>query len=149
MPSSSYVPQIHRYQAWLHEQRGLVFADYDALWRWSSTDLAAFWQSVWDYFDLQSPTSHRAVLEGDVMPHVRWFPGAQVNYARQVFRHVARAEAAGQPAIIAEDELGRVRTLGWHELQRQVAALAVGLRDFAHSRFTAWLGCGFIFVSQD
>ena len=132
--SAPYVPQIHRYQAWLREQRGLAFADYDALWRWSCTDLAAFWQSVWDYFDLQSPTPHWAVLEGDVMPHVRWFPGAQVNYARQVFRHVERAEAAGQPAIIAEDELGRVRTLGWRELQRQVAALAVGLRALGVQR---------------
>jgi len=134
MSSTPHVPQIRCYQAWLHEQRGLVFADYDALWRWSSTDLAAFWQGVWDYFDLQSPTPHRAVLEGDVMPHVRWFPGAQVNCARQVFRQVARAEAAGPPTIIAKDELGRVRTLGWHKLQRRVAAQAVALRALGVQR---------------
>ena len=123
-----YTPQIGRYQDWLRQRHGLGFDDYDALWRWSTTDLGAFWQSVWDYFALESPTPHRAVLEGAAMPHVRWFPGAQVNYARQVWRHVEPAEAAGQPAIIAEDELGRVRTVGWRELQRDVAALAVGLR---------------------
>ncbi|WP_334153577.1 acetoacetate--CoA ligase [Tepidimonas sp.] len=123
-----YTPQIGRYQDWLLQRHGLGFDDYDALWRWSTTELAAFWQSVWDHFALESPTPHHAVLEGAAMPHVRWFPGAQVNYARQVWRHVEPAEAAGQPAIIAEDELGRVRTVGWRELQRDVAALAVGLR---------------------
>ncbi|MGV2480996.1 UNVERIFIED_CONTAM: hypothetical protein IGO34_29825, partial [Salmonella enterica subsp. enterica serovar Weltevreden] len=56
-----FVPQIRRCQQWLAAERGLQFADYDALWRWSTTDLDAFWQSVWDSFDLQSPTPHRAV----------------------------------------------------------------------------------------
>lgn len=121
-------PQLDRYQRWLRQHHGLRFDDYDALWRWSVTDLPAFWQSVWDYFGLHSPTPHRTVLEGGPMPHVRWFPGAQLNYVHQVWRHVEAAEAAGQPALISEDELGRVRTLGWRELRRQVAALAVGLQ---------------------
>ncbi|MBN4688758.1 acetoacetate--CoA ligase, partial [Escherichia coli] len=92
------------------------------------------WHSVWDYFELSSPTPIEAVLQGGPMPHVRWFVGAQLNYAAQVWRHVEPAEAAGMPAIIAEDELGRVRTLGWRELQRQVAALAVGLRALGVQR---------------
>ncbi|MCS6810682.1 MAG: acetoacetate--CoA ligase [Tepidimonas sp.] len=128
MPTPAYEPQIDRYQRWLLQQRGLAFENYDALWHWSIRELPAFWQSVWDYFELSSPTPHRAVLEGGPMPHVRWFVGAQINYARQVWRHVAAAEAAGQPAIIAEDELGRVRTLGWRALQQQVAALATALQ---------------------
>ncbi|TSE35286.1 acetoacetate--CoA ligase [Tepidimonas charontis] len=136
MPQSPapYEPQILRYQRWLQATRGLSFSDYDALWRWSTTDLDAFWQSVWDYFDLQSPTPYHAVLEGTAMPHVRWFPGAQVNVAQQVFRHVAPAQAAAQPAIVVEDELGRVRTVSWADLQRQVAALAVGLRALGVQR---------------
>jgi len=55
-----YVPQIRLYQQWLHATRGLQFDSYDALWRWSVTELDAFWQSVWDYFDLQSPRRTRA-----------------------------------------------------------------------------------------
>ena len=38
-----YVPQIRLYQNWLRDQRGLSFATYDDLWRWSVTDLDAFW----------------------------------------------------------------------------------------------------------
>ncbi|MBL8301646.1 MAG: hypothetical protein JNM26_02630, partial [Ideonella sp.] len=60
-------PQILRYTDWLARERGLHFdpttvEGYDALWRWSVDDLVAFWRSVWDYFDLQSPTPYKAVL---------------------------------------------------------------------------------------
>ena len=123
-----YTPQIRRYQDWLQAQHGLRFDDYDALWRWSTTDLDAFWQSVWDYFDLQSPTPHSAVLAKNVMPGAQWFPGAQVNYARQVLRHVDAAQAAGQPALIGRNERGERRELSWPALRRQVAALALHMR---------------------
>ncbi|MDP3613198.1 MAG: acetyl-coenzyme A synthetase N-terminal domain-containing protein, partial [Rubrivivax sp.] len=80
-------PRITLYQQWLQAQHGLQFDSYDALWRWSTSDLPAFWQSVWDFFDIESPTPHRAVLENPVMPGARWFPGAQLNFARQALRH--------------------------------------------------------------
>ena len=127
-----YIPQITLYRQWLARERGLSFDNYDALWRWSTTDLDAFWQSVWDYFDLQSPTPHTRVCDGAAMPHTRWFTGAQVNYARQVMRHVAPAAAAGLPAIVShnEDSLGQrdASELSWPQLQQQVAALALHLR---------------------
>ncbi|WP_087742921.1 MULTISPECIES: acetoacetate--CoA ligase [unclassified Acidovorax] len=123
-----YVPQIRLYQNWLREQRGLQFADYDALWRWSVTDLDAFWQSMWDYFDLQSPTPHSAVLAKNTMPGAQWFPGAQVNYARQVLRHADAADAAGLPAIVSGNEKHQHRELSWPELRRQVASLALHLK---------------------
>ena len=123
-----FVPQIRRYQDWLARERGLRFADYDALWRWSTTDLDAFWQSIWDYFGLSSPTPHTAVLARNAMPGAQWFPGAQVNYAQQVFRHVDAAHAAGFPAVIADNEKGQRRELSWPELRRQVASLALHLQ---------------------
>jgi len=132
MPSNTrppYVPQIRLYQNWLKTQRGLSFDCYDALWRWSTTDLNAFWQSIWDYFDLQSPTPYSVVRDGAAMPDTRWFVGAKVNYAQQVLRHVEAADAAGMPAIISHNEktLGQAAPLqlSWKELRRQVAALAL------------------------
>ena len=131
-PPSSHIPQIRRYQNWLQRQRGLSFDSYDALWRWSTTDLSAFWQSVWDYFDLQSPTPHSVVCDGAPMPTTRWFVGAQCNYARQVLRHAAPAHAAGCAAIISHDErslgMSPAKSLSWPELRRQVASLALHLQ---------------------
>jgi acetoacetyl-CoA synthetase len=128
METPPYIPQIRRYQDWLKAHRGLEFADYQALWEWSVRDLHAFWQSIWDYFELQSPTPHRSVLDAEKMPGARWFDGAQFNYAQQVFRHVQPAHAAGFPAVISRNEKGEQRELSWPELRRQAAALALHLR---------------------
>ncbi len=133
------VPQIRLYQNWLRDQRGLKFDSYDALWQWSVTDLPAFWQSIWDYFDLQSPTPHTAVLREPSQPGAdprmidcKWFEGATVNYAQQIFRHVEAADKAGCMAIISHSEksLGAspARQISWPELKAQVAAMAVHLR---------------------
>lgn len=116
-----------RYRDWLRQERGLAFDDYAALWAWSASDLPAFWGSLWTYFDLDSPTPYAMVLK-DQMPGAVWFEGAQVNYAQQVFRHAAQADAAGQPAIVAENEAGAVQTISWPELRRRTASLALELR---------------------
>ena len=125
-------PRITVYQQWLERERGLRFADYDAMWAWSVTDLDAFWQSIWEFFAVQSPTPHTAVLADDRMPGARWFPGAQLNYAQQVFRHAEAAHAAGHPAIVSTDEAGLARgelaQLSWPELQQQTARFAAALR---------------------
>ena len=92
--SAPYIPQIRLYQNWLREQRGLEFSDYDALWRWSTTDLDAFWQSIWDYFDLQSPTPHSAVLAHNRMP------GAQML-------HTPPMLTVARKATMASGTLGR------------------------------------------
>jgi len=131
--TAPFIPQITLYQQWLRDTRGLSFASYDALWRWSVTDLDAFWQSIWDYFELASPTPHSAVLVDRQMPGARWFPGAQFNYAHQVFRHVDPAHAAGFPALISHNEKSLAagepaRELSWPELRRQVASLALHLK---------------------
>ncbi len=137
--SRHHTPQIRLYQNWLEQERGLTFDSYDALWRWSTTDLATFWQSIWDYFDLQSPTPHSAVLLEPIgadgtpsMVTAQWFAGAQVNYAQQVFRHVDAAHAASLSAIISHNEksLGNepAREIVWLALRQQVASLALHLR---------------------
>jgi acetoacetyl-CoA synthetase len=122
-------PRIALYQRWLHAQRGLSFASYEDLWRWSTTDLQAFWASIWDYFEVESPTPYRRVLESAAMPGAHWFPGAQVNYVRQVLRHADAAHAAGHPAVIFQNErLAAPVELSWPELRRQVGAFAANLR---------------------
>ena len=130
--TAPHIPQIRLYQDWLAAQRNLSFDNYAALQHWSVTDLSAFWQSIWDYFDLQSPTAHTSVLQGQ-MPTAQWFSGAQVNYAAQVFRHTGAAHAAGLPAVICHDETSLAnglpaREISWPELKRQIATLALHLQ---------------------
>ncbi|WP_423605332.1 acetoacetate--CoA ligase [Sphingomonas sp. MS122] len=125
---STPIPQIRLYRDWLKATHQNEFATYEELRRWSVEDLDGFWRSIWDFDGIASPTPFTAVLNEDGIPGARWFDGAQVNYARQVFRHAAAADQAGQPAIIAMDERGGSLTLSWTDLQRQAASLALELR---------------------
>jgi len=110
-------PNILRYTRFLRESLGLDFdpttsSGYDRLWRWSCSDLGAFWQSIWDHFDVVSPTAHSTVLVAEKMPGAVWFPGAQVNFAQHVFGHAHAAHAAGHPACVeihAESQLRQGR----------------------------------------
>ncbi|HSQ73569.1 MAG TPA: AMP-binding protein, partial [Rubrivivax sp.] len=123
-------PRITAYQQWLEQRQGLHFDSYDDLWRWSTTDLRAFWQSIWDWFEVESPTPARTVLDAGVMPGATWFPGAQVNYTRQVLRHADAAHAAGHPAIVFQNErMAAPVEMSWPELRRQVGCFAARLRD--------------------
>ena len=129
MNQPPHLPLIQLYEHWLRERHGLGFAGFAELRSWSVREPEAFWRSIWDYGRYESPTPFEAALADARMPGARWFPGAQVNYARRVLRHVDAAAAAGVPAIVSDDELGRARELGWPDLRSQVAALALALRE--------------------
>jgi acetoacetyl-CoA synthetase len=128
-------PRITQYERWLAEHRGLHFADYESMWRWSTTELDAFWSSLWEFFAIESPTPYRSVLESPEMPGAKWFPGAQVNYARQVFRHADGTHAAGHPAIVFQNErMSAPAEMSWPELRRQVGCFAQSLRAMGVQR---------------
>ena len=57
--------EIGRYLAWLEHERGLVFADYDALQRWSVDDLEGFWSSIWEFFPREGDAGTRLLENVD------------------------------------------------------------------------------------
>lgn len=116
--------RITDYQAWLARTRHLDLPDYDTLWRWSVADLAAFWDSIWDYFAVPGERGDGPALANAAMPGAVWFPGAALNYVEQAMRHATSA----RPAIVAGREGGHVDEIGWTELARRVGALAAALR---------------------
>jgi acetoacetyl-CoA synthetase len=123
---------------WLKRHRGLDLPHYPALRDWSVHDVSAFWASVWEYFGIETPSPYETVLAENAMPGARWFAGAQVNYARQVFRHAAERASEGRPAIVFRNERlqreGRSVELSWRELERRTASLAASLRAMGVAR---------------
>lgn len=117
--------QMRRYMDWLSRERGLTFSDYDSLWRWSITDLDAFWASLWDYFDIKAYKPYRAVLAKRTMPGAEWFPGAELNFVDQVLRH----ETDRRPAVLYASEQQGLQEMSWRSLREQVASVAALLRQ--------------------
>ncbi|WFE38519.1 acetoacetate--CoA ligase [Micromonospora sp. WMMD998] len=118
--------RIGDYLRWLAEHRGLEFADYDALWQWSVTDLDGFWGSIWDYFQVVAHTPPTATLAGRSMPGARWFPGATLNYAENVLRMPGLRD--DDPAVIAHGQTRAPETLTVAEVRERVRRVAAGLR---------------------
>jgi acetoacetyl-CoA synthetase len=112
------------FQAWLAAERGLRFDGYDALWRWSVSDLEGFWQAVWDYSGIQSSAPHTRVLGSRAMPGAKWFPGARLNYAQ----HVLARERPGEDAVLFCSEITPATGMAWETLAGQVRVIATRLR---------------------
>lgn len=122
--------QLRRYMDWLREERGYTFPDYDALYRWSVTEVEDFWASLWDYFRIRAHKPYVKVLGKRGMPGAEWFTGAELNFADQVFRHATDAKLA----ILYASEQKPLRQVSWQELRGQVGAVAAHLRSIGVQR---------------
>jgi acetoacetyl-CoA synthetase len=116
---------ITRFTRRVEQQRGLRFADYDELRRWSISEPSSFWASVWSYFELGPDVADHEVISGTSMPDVTWFPGVETNFAGAVLRSAADDVDV---AVITLGEESEPEVLSWGELRRQVAAAATFLR---------------------
>jgi acetoacetyl-CoA synthetase len=111
---------------WLEREHNLTFDDYSSLWQWSVDDLSGFWQSIWDYFAVQSETPHTSVLADVTMPGADWFPGARLNYTRHLIEQ-ARTRP-DEVAVLARSQTREPFELTFGELEAQVARARVGLQ---------------------
>ncbi|MFD4637109.1 acetoacetate--CoA ligase [Lentzea sp. NPDC058436] len=122
-PDARSTSRIGHYLDWL-AGRGLTFEGYDDLHAWSVADVGAFWQSIWDHFEVRAHTPPRTALADASMPGARWFPGATLNYAEHAFR-----AAPDAIAVHARSQTRPDLTLTFAELEQQVAACRAALRE--------------------
>ncbi len=118
--------RLGHYLGWLERERGLEFADYAALWEWSVTDLAGFWRSIWDYFEVIAHDQPTAVLGDRRMPGATWFPGATLNYAEHVLRMPGRHD--DDPVLLAYSQSRPSARLTAAQLREEVRRVRAGLK---------------------
>ncbi|HZD10901.1 MAG TPA: acetoacetate--CoA ligase [Candidatus Binatia bacterium] len=121
---------LTHYIKWLGEAYGLRFDNYEELWQWSVADLEQFWQSIWDYFDIEASQEASEVLAEDVMPGAVWFPGARLNYAENIFAKMS----SEKPVVYFKSEEGALQPLSRADLWRDTVALAAALRQMGVGR---------------
>ncbi len=125
-PSEAFVrhSNLMRYLHWLQVEKDLHFTDYQSLWAWSVEEPAAFWASIWQFFDVKSHALYTQVLSDDAMPDARWFEGSTLNYAEHIFKSYTDDHSA----LIFQSERHALTEISWATLWRQVAALSQYLR---------------------
>ena len=115
---------LTRYMRWLERERALRFDSYAELWRWSVTEIEAFWGSLWDYFGVIASRRGDRVLRERLMPGAQWFPDARLNYAENI---LARGDAA-QPMLRFKREDAPLLEISRGEVRLRVRQLAATLR---------------------
>ena len=131
-PDVRVATRVGRYLDWLERERGIRPRSYDELWRWSTQELGAFWQTVWDHHDVRSSTPVEAALADATMPGARWFPGASLNWAEHALR--LRQRDASDVVVVARSQTRDRQTLTVAELRDQVARARAGLQRLGVGR---------------
>jgi acetoacetyl-CoA synthetase len=124
--------RVSHFMRWLAAERGRAFDGYGELWQWSVTRPEEFWAAVWDFFEVLGDRGAGPVLTGGVMPDVRWFEGATLNYARNALR--TAWTDPDRTAIIFESERSGGGRLSYAQLATEVARVARGLRSLGVRR---------------
>jgi acetoacetyl-CoA synthetase len=122
-PPTDRVPAVARFRDWLRTSRGVDLANYDELWRWSVTDLPAFWDAAAEFCGVRFHTRADSVLGASGMPGAQWFPGATLNYAE----HALTGRPDDAVAVVFRREDGRSERLTYGTLRERVAAARAGL----------------------
>ncbi len=132
-PAAVARSRMAAFREWLALTQGVRLADYDALWRWSVTDLEGFWGAFAQFAEVRFHTKPQRVLAGAVMPGARWFPGATLNYAEHALA-AAPGKGDDDPAVVFRREDGFRAQLSFGQLRRRVAAAQASLASLGVSR---------------
>ncbi len=126
-PSAEVLAQANltRFMQWLAAEKELTFTSFDELWRWSVTELGAFWQAIWAFCGVKASQRGAVALAKAQMPGAVWFPEARLNYAENIFANFTDE----RPALLYEDEEGPLVEISWAEFQRQTAVLQHRLKQ--------------------
>jgi acetoacetyl-CoA synthetase len=130
-PDVRATTEIGRFLTWLERERGLTFAGYEELHRWSVDDLDGFWSAVWEHFEVRGHSPYDAVLGRREMPGAEWFPGATLNYAEHA---LGLPQDADETAVLGYSQTRDRVELTWGQLRDQVARARAGLQRLGVGR---------------
>lgn len=100
-------------------------ADYPALYEWSISERATFWDRVIDALSIRFSQAPSATLgAGGTAEHPDWLPGASMNIADSCFQ-----APSNQTAVVYQREGGRLETLSYAELDAASSRFANAVRD--------------------
>jgi len=103
---------LTHYQEWLAEHYDLQFTSYQQLWQWSVDYIADFWESLFTYFNLTYSQGWTDPLPVRTMPGARWFVGAKLNFAENIFAK----QTTERPMMLYKREDKALVAISWQEV---------------------------------
>lgn len=131
IPSEIYskASVMHDFQQYVEKRYQRRFLDYATFHAWSIDQLEAFWQAIFEYFQIEFSGHYQKVLEWDPTATdyiaARWFEGISLSYAEHIFRHRKDQDIA----IHYCDESGKEHHINWIELRNKVSIVQQYLVD--------------------
>ena len=112
----------------VNADHGLSLSGYDDLYRWSVTEIEAFWTAVWDFCGVIADAERGPVLvDGDKMPGAAFFPEARLNFAENLLRRRPDGPGNDGDALVFWGEDKAKRRLSHRALYDQVSRVAQAL----------------------
>lgn len=117
---------LFNYMNWLKTTKQLNFDTYNQLWEWSVNEIEDFWESLWEYFDIQSEQPYKTVLSSHKMPGAKWFPEATINYTEHIFK----GRKFDNTAIVHSSENRVTNEVTWQQLYNDTISMQQTLQRF-------------------
>ncbi len=126
-PSEEQIKQANmtRFINYVNQKHALKMDSYDELNNWSTENIPDFWASIWEFTRIKASRQYDQVADDlSKFPGVKWFTGAQMNFAENLLRY-----RDNHTAFIFKGETQKYRRITYRDLYHSVSRLAKSLRD--------------------
>ncbi|WP_022665064.1 acetoacetate--CoA ligase [Desulfospira joergensenii] len=116
---------MYRFMNRVNEKFQKDFQEYPSLWEWSVNHLEDFWDTAWDFLDIQHSVPYEQVIQDkNKMPGAKFFTGARLNFAENLLRF-----RNDRTALVFRGEDSIRRSLTYNQLYHEVAQTAAALKS--------------------
>lgn len=121
--------QMYAFKQHISQKYAIDLPDYDALYQWSISNVAAFWEEIWKRTGIKAHTPYKTVFDASspMFPKPSFFSGSTLNFAENMLFPACDPDPSS-PAVIAANETSR-ETVTWAELRERVEACAAAMRS--------------------
>ncbi len=124
-PEAAARSQMVVFQRLCEARVGRAFAGWLDFHAWSCREFRTFWRWFVEWAGLRVDGDLEPVCVGDECESATFFPRLSLSYTAQILAGAGAED--DRPAVVAEDETGRLDTLTFGELRNQVRRVAEGL----------------------
>lgn len=112
---------LFSYMLYVRRTYSVGLSHYDDLYHWSISDIAQFWKSIFDFFQIEYIGILKDIVHRPPSTFIgtKWFEGIFLSYSQHIFKNRRR----DKPAIIYKNEKNVTQFVSWEELENKVKKL--------------------------